>query len=115
MSTTAITIRKLPEETKQKLRMRAAEHGRSMEAEAREILVTQLSGPVSTDLIWPRAAIEIDDELMAEAQAAAQASTPTETVARGLELLVRLERQKALRSLRGALNWDDDLDRMRTT
>lgn len=111
---TAITIRKLPEETKQKLRVRAAEHGRSMEAEARDILVMELNGPGAVDLAWPQPAIEIDDELMAEAQAAAQASTPTEAVARGLELLVRLERQKALRSLRGALNWDDDLDRMRT-
>ncbi len=37
MSTT-LTIRNLPEPIKQKLRMQAASHGRSMEAEAREIL-----------------------------------------------------------------------------
>lgn len=37
MSTT-ITIRNLDEGVKQKLRRRAAEHGRSMEAEARELL-----------------------------------------------------------------------------
>lgn len=34
----SITIRKLDEQTKLKLRVRAAEHGRSMEEEAREIL-----------------------------------------------------------------------------
>lgn len=37
MSTT-LTIRNLEEAIKQKLRMQAASHGRSMEAEAREIL-----------------------------------------------------------------------------
>ena len=37
MSTT-LTIRNLEEPVKQKLRMQAASHGRSMEAEAREIL-----------------------------------------------------------------------------
>ena len=45
MSTT-LTIRNLPEPIKQKLRIQAASHGRSMEAEAREIL-TQA---VTTDL-----------------------------------------------------------------
>ena len=39
----SITIRQLPETTKQKLRMRAAQHGRSMEQEAREILQNELS------------------------------------------------------------------------
>jgi plasmid stability protein len=39
----SITIRRLPEETKRKLKIRAAEHGRSMEQEAREILQTQLA------------------------------------------------------------------------
>lgn len=39
----SITIRKLPETTKQKLRMRAARNGRSMEHEAREILTIELS------------------------------------------------------------------------
>jgi antitoxin FitA len=34
----SITIRKLDDTIKTKLRMRAAEHGRSMEEEAREIL-----------------------------------------------------------------------------
>ena len=34
----SITIRKLGDETKHRLRVRAAQHGRSMEEEAREIL-----------------------------------------------------------------------------
>jgi plasmid stability protein len=39
----SITIRQLPEETKRKLKIRAAEHGRSMEQEAREILRNELA------------------------------------------------------------------------
>jgi plasmid stability protein len=39
----SITIRQLPETTKRKLRIRAAQHGRSMEQEAREILQCELS------------------------------------------------------------------------
>lgn len=40
----SITIRKLDPATKERLRIRAAEHGHSMEAEARRILKTALSG-----------------------------------------------------------------------
>lgn len=49
MSTT-LTIRNLEEPVKQKLRMQAASHGRSMEAEAREILtrVVQGASPAET-------------------------------------------------------------------
>ncbi len=43
MSTT-LTIRNLPLLVKQRLRMHAASHGRSMEAEAREILAQALQG-----------------------------------------------------------------------
>lgn len=49
MSTT-LTIRNLDEGVKQRLRLRAASHQRSMEAEAREILATALS---SQDKIAP--------------------------------------------------------------
>ena len=38
----SITIRRLEESTKRKLRIRAAQHGRSMEQEAREILKNEL-------------------------------------------------------------------------
>ena len=40
----SITIRKLEEGVKTKLRVRAARHGRSMEQEAREILKSALLG-----------------------------------------------------------------------
>jgi len=44
----SITIRQLPETAKRKLRMRAAEHGRSMAQEAREILKVELAKPSRT-------------------------------------------------------------------
>lgn len=44
----SITIRQLPEETKRKLKIRAAERGRSMEQEAREILRAELNKPVQS-------------------------------------------------------------------
>lgn len=47
----SITIRKLDDGLKQRLRVRAAEHGRSMEEEAREILRDAVfSGPPPRDL-----------------------------------------------------------------
>ena len=39
----SITIRRLPENTKRRLRLRAARNGRSMEQEVREILQAALS------------------------------------------------------------------------
>lgn len=39
-----LTIRDLDDEVKARLRIRAAENGRSMEAEARELLAAALSG-----------------------------------------------------------------------
>lgn len=41
----SITIRKLPEITKRRLRLRAARNGHSMEQEARQLLETALSRP----------------------------------------------------------------------
>jgi plasmid stability protein len=41
----SITIRNLDPALKERLRIRAAEHGHSMEAEARRILQTTLKGP----------------------------------------------------------------------
>jgi plasmid stability protein len=43
----SITIRKLPENTKRRLRIRAARNGRSMEQEARELLEAALAQPES--------------------------------------------------------------------
>ncbi len=41
----SITIRKLPENTKRRLRMRAAHNGRSMEQEVREMIEQGLAQP----------------------------------------------------------------------
>jgi antitoxin FitA len=41
----SITIRRLPEKTKRRLRIRAARNGRSMEQEARELLEASLAQP----------------------------------------------------------------------
>ena len=43
-----LTIRKLDEKTKTRLRVRAARHGRSMEEEAREILRSALNACAET-------------------------------------------------------------------
>lgn len=40
-----LTIRKIDDELKEKLRVRAARHGRSMEAEVRDILAREVLGP----------------------------------------------------------------------
>jgi plasmid stability protein len=44
-SMASITIRRLPETTKRKLRLRAARNGRSMQQEARELLEAGLAQP----------------------------------------------------------------------
>jgi plasmid stability protein len=60
---TAITVRQLPDGVKQRLRMRAAANGRSMEAEARSILVTALEEKPSVDLTWVEQLIELGDRV----------------------------------------------------
>ena len=44
-----ITIRNLDEKIKRKLQVRAAQNGRSMEAEAREIIATQLESSAAQE------------------------------------------------------------------
>jgi len=60
-----------------------------------------------------RTNIDIDDALLAEAQALSGAATKKQAVQLGLELLVRLGRQQDVRQLRGRLSWEGDLDAMR--
>lgn len=55
----AITIRRLSEQTKERLRVRAAAHGRSMESEARHILDEALSRPLRADLNWAQQLVEL--------------------------------------------------------
>ena len=61
-----------------------------------------------------RTNIIIDDKLMREALRATGLKTKRETVERGLRLLVRLKQQAEIRRLRGKVNWQGDLDAMRT-
>jgi plasmid stability protein len=58
----AITIRKIPDAAKQRLRLRAAMHGASMEAEARTILLAGLDAPISTDVSWIEQLIALGHE-----------------------------------------------------
>jgi Arc/MetJ family transcription regulator len=61
-----------------------------------------------------RTNIEIDDALMAEAQALSGAKSKRETVEEALQLLVRIRRQDAIKDLQGLYRWEGDLDDMRT-
>jgi len=61
-----------------------------------------------------RTNIVIDDDLMTEAMKASGAQTKREAVEMGLRTLLRLSRQAELRQLRGRLDWQGDLDAMRT-
>jgi len=57
-----------------------------------------------------RTNIDIDDSLMADAMAATGARTKKQVVENGLRLLVRMQRQQELRSLRGKVAWDGNLE-----
>ena len=61
-----------------------------------------------------RTNIVIDDQLMKRAMRASGAATKREAVERGLELMVRMaEQEKLIRSARGKLRWEGDLEAMR--
>ena len=61
-----------------------------------------------------RTNIEIDDKLMRDVLKTTRAKTKREAVELGLRTLLRLGRQQEIRSLRGKLAWQGDLDAMRT-
>jgi Arc/MetJ family transcription regulator len=61
-----------------------------------------------------RTNIEIDDDLMAEAQALTGAKTKRETVQEALRLLVQTRRQTEILKMEGRYPWIGDLDDMRT-
>ncbi|WP_339872239.1 type II toxin-antitoxin system VapB family antitoxin [uncultured Brevundimonas sp.] len=61
-----------------------------------------------------RTNIVIDDQLMAEAQAATGLKTKREAVEMGLRTLIRLKRQAEIRDFRGKLPWEGDLEALRT-
>jgi Arc/MetJ family transcription regulator len=61
-----------------------------------------------------RTNIVIDDQLMEDALRATGLKTKREAVELGLKTLIRLKQQEAIRSFRGKLHWECDLDEMRT-
>ena len=61
-----------------------------------------------------RTNIVIDDELMEEALSKSGCKTKKEAVEEGLRLLITRSNQSLIRSLRGKLHWEGDLDEMRT-
>jgi Arc/MetJ family transcription regulator len=60
-----------------------------------------------------RTNIVIDDQLIADAQQLSGLRTKREAVEAGLRLLVQIKRQERLRTYRGKLRWEGDLDTMR--
>jgi Arc/MetJ family transcription regulator len=60
-----------------------------------------------------RTNIEIDDALMEAAMKASGNKTKKETVEAGLRLLVALQQQASIKSFRGKLRWEGDLEAMR--
>lgn len=60
-----------------------------------------------------RTNIEIDDSLMAATLQATGLRTKREAVELGLQTLLRLRQQSEIKSLRGKISWEGDLDAMR--
>ncbi len=60
-----------------------------------------------------RTNIVINDDLINEAMTLSKIKTKKAVVETGLKLLVQIKKQERLKSLRGKLEWDGDLDAMR--
>ena len=60
-----------------------------------------------------RTNIEIDDELMKEAQNLSGLKTKRAVVEAGLKMLVRVKRQRKILDLAGKIEWVGNLDEMR--
>jgi len=56
----------------------------------------------------------IDDKLMAEALRVSGCESKKEAVEQGLKLLIQLSKQQEIRKLRGKIEWEGDLDEMRS-
>jgi Arc/MetJ family transcription regulator len=61
-----------------------------------------------------RTNIVIDDELMSQVMKLTGLRTKREAVELGLKALLKLKKQESIRNYRGKLNWEGDLDDMRT-
>lgn len=61
-----------------------------------------------------RTNVVIDDKLMRDTLRATGLKTKREAVELGLRTLLRLRQQEEIRRFRGKLDWQGDLDEMRT-
>jgi len=61
-----------------------------------------------------RTNIVIDDKLMADALRTTGLKTKREAVELGLRTLISLRQQETIRTFRGKLHWEGDLEEMRT-
>ncbi|HPJ39835.1 MAG TPA: type II toxin-antitoxin system VapB family antitoxin [Spirochaetota bacterium] len=61
-----------------------------------------------------RTNIIIDDALMEKAISVSGFNTKKETVEEALKLLIHVKEQSSIRKFRGKLNWEGDLDTMRS-
>jgi Arc/MetJ family transcription regulator len=60
-----------------------------------------------------RTNIEIDDELMEEAQQRSGLKTKRAVMDAALRMFVRVQRQQEIRDLRGKIHWEGNLNEMR--
>jgi len=60
-----------------------------------------------------RTNIVIDGAIMNEAMMLSKIKTKKAVVEAGLKLLVQIKKQEKIKSLRGKLKWDGDLEKMR--
>ena len=61
-----------------------------------------------------RTNIVIDDKLMSIALKTTGLKTKKEVVEEGLKMLIKIKKQSQLKSLRGKLHWEGDINKMRT-
>jgi Arc/MetJ family transcription regulator len=61
-----------------------------------------------------RTNIDIDDKLMQDALKVTGLKTKKDAVELGLKTLVRLQKQAEIKKFRGKLNWEGNLDDMRS-
>ena len=57
--------------------------------------------------------IQIDNNLINEAMKMSQIKSKEAVVEKSLRLLIQLKKQERIKKLRGALHWDDSLEKMR--
>jgi Arc/MetJ family transcription regulator len=61
-----------------------------------------------------RTNIIINDDLMNEAMELSKMKTKKAVVETGLKLLVQIKKQEQIKTLRGRIKWEGDLDSMRS-